>query len=109
MKTQKVIYLFCIFCYNDKIIHKNKDGCKVFCVFGMCSASRRELSAMKGELYIKEKRCKGCGICAAFCPKKVLEVSLLGKITPVRPEDCIACGQCEMRCPDFAIFVERRA
>ena len=46
---------------------------------------------------------------AAFCPKKVLEVSLLGKITPVRPEDCIACGQCEMRCPDFAIFVERRA
>ena len=41
--------------------------------------------------------------------KKVLEVSLLGKITPVRPEDCIACGQCEMRCPDFAIFVERRA
>ena len=66
------------------------------------------VDAMKGELYIKEKRCKGCGICAAFCPKKVLEVSLLGKITPVRPEDCIACGQCEMRCPDFAIFVERR-
>ena len=58
---------------------------------------------MNGELLIKEKRCKGCGICAAFCPKKVLEVSLLGKITPVRPEDCIACGQCEMRCPDFAI------
>ncbi len=54
---------------------------------------------MNGELLIKEKRCKGCGICAAFCPKKVLEVSLLGKITPVRPEDCIACGQCEMRCP----------
>ena len=63
---------------------------------------------MKGELYIKEKRCKGCGICATFCPKQVLEVSLLGKITPVRPADCIACGQCEMRCPDFAIFVERR-
>lgn len=75
---------------------------------GMCSASRRELSAMKGELYIVERRCKGCGICAAFCPKQVLEVSLLGKITPVRPDDCIACGQCEMRCPDFAIFVERR-
>ena len=49
---------------------------------------------MKGELLIKEKRCKGCGICAAFCPKKVLEVSLLGKNVPVRPEDCIACGQC---------------
>ena len=83
---------------------------ELFSVYkGMPSTSRRERDAMKGELYIKERRCKGCGICAAFCPKKVLEVSLLGKITPVRPEDCIACGQCEMRCPDFAIFVERRA
>ena len=78
-------------------------------MYGCVSASRRERRAMNGELLIKEKRCKGCGICAAFCQKKVLEVSLLGKITPVRPEDCIACGQCEMRCPDFAIFVERRA
>ena len=82
---------------------------ELFSVYkGMPSTSRRERDAMKGELYIKKNRCKGCGICAAFCPKQVLEVSLLGKIVPVRPEDCIACGQCEMRCPDLAIFVERR-
>ena len=28
-------------------------------------------------LKIITKRCKGCGICAAFCPKKVLAVSLV--------------------------------
>ena len=30
-------------------------------------------------LKIITKRCKGCGICAAFCPKKVLAVSEVGK------------------------------
>ena len=50
---------------------------------------------MKSEITIKTVRCKGCGICAAFCPKSVLAVSELGKI------------QCELRCPDYAIFVDR--
>ena len=101
------LYPVCIFCYNDLTIKYNWE--KIFCVLlGMFFHIPAGVDAMKGELYIKEKRCKGCGICAAFCPKQVLEVSLLGKIVPVRPEDCIACGQCEMRCPDFAIFVERR-
>ena len=31
-------------------------------------------------LKIYTERCKGCGICAAFCPKKVLAVSELEKI-----------------------------
>ena len=35
---------------------------------------------MKSEITIKTVRCKGCGICAAFCPKSVLAVSELGKI-----------------------------
>ena len=52
------------------------------------------------------ERCKGCGICVEFCPKKVLEVSELEKVVVVREQDCIKCRQCEMRCPDFAIFVE---
>lgn len=62
---------------------------------------------MKSEFTIKSERCKGCGICVAFCPKKVLELDKLGKIVVVRPEDCIACGQCELRCPDYAIFVDK--
>lgn len=54
-------------------------------------------------------RCKGCGICAHFCPKGVLEITEIGKsaVRDGREEDCIGCGQCEMRCPDFAIFVRK--
>lgn len=52
------------------------------------------------------ERCKGCGICVEFCPKKVLELSELEKVVVAREQDCIKCKQCEMRCPDFAIFVE---
>jgi len=63
--------------------------------------------AMKSEITIKQARCKGCGICAAFCPKQVLAVSELGKIQVMKGEDCIACGQCELRCPDYAIFVDK--
>ena len=46
-------------------------------------------------LKIYTNRCKGCGICAAFCPKKVLAVNELEKIEAVAPENCIQCGQCD--------------
>jgi len=49
--------------------------------------------------------CKGCGICAAFCPKKVLEIKN-DKVFIARYEDCIKCGQCELRCPDYAIWLK---
>jgi 2-oxoglutarate ferredoxin oxidoreductase subunit delta len=51
--------------------------------------------------------CKGCGICAAFCPKKVLAIDDTGHSYAKNPEACIRCGMCEMRCPDFAISVEQ--
>ncbi|SEJ76239.1 2-oxoglutarate ferredoxin oxidoreductase subunit delta [Propionispira arboris] len=63
---------------------------------------------MKSEITIKSVRCKGCGICVAFCPKKVLGINLLGKVQVVDSEACIACGQCELRCPDYAIFVDKK-
>ena len=50
--------------------------------------------------------CKGCGICVAFCPKKVLELDREEKAVAVRLVDCIACRLCELRCPDLAIEVE---
>ncbi len=62
---------------------------------------------MKSEITIKTVRCKGCGICAAFCPKSVLAVSELGKIQVVNKEACIGCGQCDLPSPDYAIFVDR--
>lgn len=62
---------------------------------------------MKSDFTLKLDRCKGCGICVNFCPKKVLALDTLGKVYVAHPEDCIACGQCELRCPDYAIFVDK--
>lgn len=60
-------------------------------------------------LKLYSNRCKGCGICVNFCPKKVLEVTELEKCAIIegKEKDCIKCGQCELRCPDYAIFVEK--
>ena len=53
---------------------------------------------------ISEKLCKGCGICAAFCPTNVLEMK--GTIVGViNLEACTGCQLCDLRCPDFAIQV----
>jgi 2-oxoglutarate ferredoxin oxidoreductase subunit delta len=51
-----------------------------------------------------ERNCKGCSICAEFCPKNVLEMDVF-LVKVARPEDCIKCMQCELLCPDFAIKV----
>lgn len=58
-------------------------------------------------LKVVTNRCKGCGICAYFCPKKVLKVNEIGKVEIVAEENCIKCGQCEMRCPDYAILLDK--
>jgi 2-oxoglutarate ferredoxin oxidoreductase subunit delta len=49
--------------------------------------------------------CKKCGICIAFCPRKVLSVGDDGFPTASNPEACTGCRWCEFRCPDFAIVV----
>ena len=48
--------------------------------------------------------CTGCGICAAFCPRKVLEIKH-GKVVITNLEACIKCGLCELRCPDYALHI----
>lgn len=59
------------------------------------------------KLVLNSAWCKGCGVCAAFCPKQVL--ALEGeKVTIAKAEDCIFCGQCEQRCPDYAIYIEEK-
>ncbi len=57
----------------------------------------------KKDVIINRDWCKGCGICAAFCPKGVLELDDRDKARWARPEECINCGLCELRCPDLAI------
>jgi 2-oxoglutarate ferredoxin oxidoreductase subunit delta len=55
---------------------------------------------------IDHERCKGCGICVAFCIKHVLELGGNEKAFVKRGEDCTVCRLCEMRCPDIAIEVQ---
>ena len=64
--------------------------------------------AAKKKLVINTKWCKGCGVCAAFCPRQVLAVKG-EKVQAVAPENCISCGLCELRCPDYAIYLEEEA
>jgi 2-oxoglutarate ferredoxin oxidoreductase subunit delta len=54
---------------------------------------------------IKHAHCKGCGICVAFCPQKILVLDELGVIKLVNPENCTQCLQCELRCPEFAVKI----
>ena len=71
----------------------------------------------RGEVYIVEERCKGCGLCVNYCPKGVLvqsdRINEKGYHPPELVEDppvkvCINCGFCERICPDFAIFVKEK-
>ena len=57
------------------------------------------------------EKCKGCGLCVAFCPKKVLEISSQTNTKGYyparqgRPEECIQCATCCLVCPEVAISI----
>ncbi|MFO8059068.1 MAG: 4Fe-4S binding protein [Bacillota bacterium] len=63
-------------------------------------------------IHINEVNCKGCGICAAVCPRDAIEMSpdLSERgVHPPRIRDlslCTGCRLCELHCPDFAIAIE---
>ena len=59
-------------------------------------------------------KCKGCSLCVAACPKKILRLSqtqLNGKgfhpAEVVSQDQCIACGFCAVMCPDSVITVTK--
>ena len=53
--------------------------------------------------------CKGCGICAAFCPTGAVAMDETGRPYVKDAGACVNCGWCELRCPDFAITVRKKA
>lgn len=59
----------------------------------------------------EEIRCKSCGLCVHFCPKKCLEISSKinangHRIAGIKdPKSCSSCGICYTVCPDAAITV----
>lgn len=52
--------------------------------------------------------CKACGICVAFCPRKIIRAGKSGKPEVLEQDKCIGCRFCEIHCPDFAITVSLR-
>jgi len=72
------------------------------------------MSAKRGKITIDVKRCKGCGYCILYCPKKCLSLSDSINVRGVRyaeftdPDACIACGICARVCPDVCIEVFER-
>ena len=60
------------------------------------------------DIVILQAWCKSCGICVAFCPKKVIGTDEMGNPVVEHPEDCSGCRFCELHCPDFAIAVKER-
>ena len=61
----------------------------------------------RGQVVIFETWCKGCGLCAAFCPTGVLALDSEGHPYVVAADQCTACHWCDTHCPDLAIVVNR--
>jgi len=63
---------------------------------------------------IKEDECKGCGLCANVCPKKIIRLSekrlnIRGyhPVQVTEMELCTGCASCARMCPDVVLEVEK--
>jgi len=64
------------------------------------------------KIKINSKKCKGCQLCIAFCPKKNLKLDTkLGDagifpVIVIDENNCSGCGMCFQVCPDVCIEIE---
>ena len=68
---------------------------------------------MAKKVTVDFERCKGCGVCAAYCPKKILEIDKTkinkagyNPIHCTKIEECIGCGMCATMCPDSVLVIK---
>lgn len=72
------------------------------------------MAAIKGRIAVDTERCKGCSVCVAACPFKVLAMArdVNGKgyhfSFMADPERCTGCASCAFVCPDSCITVFRQ-
>jgi 2-oxoglutarate ferredoxin oxidoreductase subunit delta len=66
------------------------------------------------QVTINTELCKGCGLCVAACPKKIMRLSesVINKkgVHPAEIADqaaCTACTFCAVLCPDVVIHIEK--
>jgi 2-oxoglutarate ferredoxin oxidoreductase subunit delta len=68
---------------------------------------------MKKQIIFNRQKCKGCGLCAIFCPKNIIEMSkeindagyFYAIIADNNKTKCTVCMKCAIMCPDSAIEV----
>jgi len=68
----------------------------------------------KPEVIFNENHCKGCELCIAICPVKILKldtsrVNIRGYYPAIiyNPDECTGCAGCAKICPDSVIMVRR--
>jgi 2-oxoglutarate ferredoxin oxidoreductase subunit delta len=58
-------------------------------------------------LLVNRAWCKGCNVCVAACPSRILALDAVQRIVVTDINRCIFCGVCAVRCPDFVFILER--
>ncbi|HWQ58652.1 MAG TPA: 4Fe-4S dicluster domain-containing protein [Clostridia bacterium] len=68
---------------------------------------------MAGKVTFERDRCKGCELCVAVCPKRIIRMDASTNAKGYHPaavermEECTGCAACARMCPDSVITVER--
>lgn len=66
-----------------------------------------------GAIEVNRDRCKGCALCVAACPKRVIALSEKVNASGYQYAEainggCIGCASCGIVCPDACITVYRK-